>query len=161
MWLVAIGISTPALIVGHIKTARMLDGFKSYCSGPLASWCWATVQGTKKPLQMLWRMELLSVVLLPLFCLVAISPVCGQNSLSEADQQEILEAHNRFRSMVDPPASNMRRMVSIKMAWLVVSITIQLGVLHWHVAGAAGQLRLVYATVVGKRICDSATIHHE
>ena len=62
-------------------------------------------------------MELLSVVVLPLFCLVAISSVCGQNSLSEADQQEILEAHNRFRSMVDPPASNMRRMVSINKAF--------------------------------------------
>ena len=62
-------------------------------------------------------MELLSVVVLPLFCLVAISSVRGQNSLSGADQQEILETHNRFRSMVDPPASNMRRMVSIKTAF--------------------------------------------
>ena len=47
-----------------------------------------------------------------LLCLVTISSVCGQNSLSEADSQELLDAHNRFRSMVDPPATNMRRMVS-------------------------------------------------
>ena len=47
-----------------------------------------------------------------LLCLGTISSVCGQNSLSEADSQELLDAHNRFRSMVDPPATNMRRMVS-------------------------------------------------
>ena len=61
-------------------------------------------------------MGLLSVLLLPLFCLFAIPSVCGQTSLSEAEQQELLDAHNRFRGMVDPPASNMRRMVSVQTA---------------------------------------------
>jgi len=49
-----------------------------------------------------------------LLCLVALPSVCGQNSLSEADKQEVLEAHNRFRRMVDPPATNMRKMVRVQ-----------------------------------------------
>ena len=32
--------------------------------------------------------------------------------LSEADIQELVSAHNFFRGMVDPPASNMQRVVS-------------------------------------------------
>lgn len=32
--------------------------------------------------------------------------------LSEADTQELVDAHNFFRGMVDPPASNMQRVVS-------------------------------------------------
>ncbi len=35
--------------------------------------------------------------------------VCGQ--LSDADKQEILEAHNYFRSSVSPIATNMEMMV--------------------------------------------------
>ena len=38
--------------------------------------------------------------------------VSAQTSLSEADKQELLDAHNLFRSKVDPPATNMVRMVS-------------------------------------------------
>ena len=38
--------------------------------------------------------------------------VSAQNGLSEADIQELVDAHNMFRSMVDPPASNMLRIVS-------------------------------------------------
>ena len=36
--------------------------------------------------------------------------VTGQ--LTESDKQDLLEAHNRFRGEVDPPASNMQRMVT-------------------------------------------------
>ena len=34
-------------------------------------------------------------------------------SLSEADIQELVDAHNLFRGMVDPPASNIQSLVSI------------------------------------------------
>ena len=36
----------------------------------------------------------------------------AQTPLSKEDKQEILDAHNRLRGMVDPPATNMERMVS-------------------------------------------------
>ena len=32
--------------------------------------------------------------------------------LSESDRQSILDAHNRFRGMVNPTASNMQEMAS-------------------------------------------------
>ncbi len=35
----------------------------------------------------------------------------AQNGLTEADKQELLDAHNNLRSMVSPPARNMLRMV--------------------------------------------------
>ncbi|XP_064398515.1 uncharacterized protein LOC135345091 [Halichondria panicea] len=37
--------------------------------------------------------------------------VCGQTKLSGADKQELLEAHNHFRSKVNPIATNMEMMV--------------------------------------------------
>ena len=37
----------------------------------------------------------------------------GETKLTESDRQEILDAHNNFRGMVDPTASNMQRMVRI------------------------------------------------
>ena len=37
--------------------------------------------------------------------------------LSEADIQEIVEAHNLFRRLVEPPASNMQRIVSWDGLW--------------------------------------------
>ncbi len=36
----------------------------------------------------------------------------AQNALTEADEEELLDAHNSFRGMVNPSASNMLRMVS-------------------------------------------------
>lgn len=38
--------------------------------------------------------------------------VSAQTSLSNQDQQEVLNAHNHFRGIVNPTASNMERMVS-------------------------------------------------
>ena len=38
--------------------------------------------------------------------------VSAQTSLSSQDQQELLNAHNHFRGIVNPSASNMERMVS-------------------------------------------------
>lgn len=38
--------------------------------------------------------------------------VSAQTSLSNQDQQELLNAHNHFRGIVNPTASNMERMVS-------------------------------------------------
>ena len=35
----------------------------------------------------------------------------GTGSLSVESQQELLNAHNFFRGIVDPPASNIQRMV--------------------------------------------------
>ena len=37
--------------------------------------------------------------------------VVGQQTLSEEDQEEILNAHNYYRSLVDPIAINMLKMV--------------------------------------------------
>jgi len=74
-------------------------------------------------------MGLLSVVPL-FFCLLAISSVCGQNSLSEADRQELLDAHNRFRSMVDPPATNMRRMVCSFTIYVAFNDLVYIAIAH-------------------------------
>ncbi len=38
---------------------------------------------------------------------------CGQTQLSDSDEQELLSAHNHFRGIVDPIATNMERMVSL------------------------------------------------
>lgn len=40
-----------------------------------------------------------------------VSVVSAQSGLSELDMQELLDAHNLFRSIVDPPATDMQRMV--------------------------------------------------
>ena len=49
--------------------------------------------------------------------LVCLSLLCsyasGQTSLSAADKQEVLNAHNHFRSIVNPIATNMEKMVSL------------------------------------------------
>ena len=34
-----------------------------------------------------------------------------QSGLSNREKQELLDAHNHFRGIVDPPASNMEEMV--------------------------------------------------
>ncbi len=39
----------------------------------------------------------------------------AQNALTEDDNEELLDAHNSFRGMVNPSASNMLRMVSYKL----------------------------------------------
>ena len=40
-----------------------------------------------------------------------ICSVRGQQTLSEEEQEEILNAHNYYRSLVDPIATNMLKMV--------------------------------------------------
>ena len=44
-------------------------------------------------------------------CSLLLYRAAGQTSLSSEDQQELLNAHNHFRGIVSPPASNMERMV--------------------------------------------------
>lgn len=46
----------------------------------------------------------------------AVSSVRGQQSLSEEEVEEILNAHNYYRSLVDPIASNMLKLVSISVS---------------------------------------------
>lgn len=60
---------------------------------------------------MYWIQDMLKLaVLITVFALN--HPASSQTSLSAADKQELLDAHNLFRGMVDPPASNMQRLVS-------------------------------------------------
>ena len=54
---------------------------------------------------------LIMFLALCLGCLV--EEVMSQNSLTEDDKQEILDAHNTLRRMVSPTASNMELMVSL------------------------------------------------
>ena len=42
---------------------------------------------------------------------VVLHVAIAQSSLSEADKQAILNAHNYFRSRVNPTATNMEKMV--------------------------------------------------
>ena len=51
-----------------------------------------------------WRVSLL--LLLALVCSVR-----GQQTLDAEEQEEILNAHNYYRSIVDPIASNMLKLV--------------------------------------------------
>ena len=46
-------------------------------------------------------------------CLGYVDQAMCQTSLSSQDQQELLNAHNHYRSIVSPSASNMERMVSV------------------------------------------------
>ena len=50
------------------------------------------------------------VVILLVF-VTAIGVSCAQTSLSDADKQQLLSLHNSQRSLVNPSASNMERMV--------------------------------------------------
>jgi len=52
----------------------------------------------------LWAISVL--LLMALICSVQ-----GQQTLSEEEQEEILNAHNYYRSLVDPIATNMLKMV--------------------------------------------------
>ena len=54
---------------------------------------------------------------------IAIMCVSAQNSLSAEDKQELLDAHNMFRGMVSPPATNMLRMVSHKWISFLIFFT--------------------------------------
>lgn len=47
------------------------------------------------------------------FILGFVDQALCQTSLSSQDQQELLNAHNHYRSIVSPSASNMERMVSV------------------------------------------------
>lgn len=49
--------------------------------------------------------------------------VSAQNSLSAEDKQELLDAHNMFRGMVNPPATNMLRMVCHKWISFLIFLT--------------------------------------
>ena len=42
-----------------------------------------------------------------------------QTSLSSQDQQELLNAHNHYRGLVNPTASNMQRMVRLWRYWQI------------------------------------------
>ena len=55
---------------------------------------------------------LFSVVQYAACSFLLLSVAHAQMSLSEADKQELLDAHNRLRGMVNPLATNMERMVS-------------------------------------------------
>ena len=55
--------------------------------------------------------------------------VSAQNSLSSADNQELLDAHNMFRGMVNPPATNMLRMVRYK--YISIMISFAANSMHW------------------------------
>ena len=46
-----------------------------------------------------------------LLLLLAVAHVRGQQTLSEEEAAEILNAHNYYRSLVDPIASNMLKLV--------------------------------------------------
>lgn len=45
-----------------------------------------------------------------LLCIL-VGEVVSQTKLSEVEKQNILDAHNKLRGTVDPPASNMLKMV--------------------------------------------------
>ena len=47
------------------------------------------------------------------FILGFVDQALCQTSLSSQDQQKLLNAHNHYRSIVSPSASNMERMVSV------------------------------------------------
>jgi len=59
-----------------------------------------------------------------------ICSVQGQQTLSEEEQEEILNAHNYYRSLVDPIATNM-----LKMVWKYIKFTLYEVFLLWHCAG--------------------------
>ena len=63
------------------------------------------------------------VLLVVIVCFSLMSHcVIGQTSLSEADKQEILNAHNHFRSIVNPTASNMEEMVQTRKCLLYITM---------------------------------------
>ena len=47
-----------------------------------------------------------------IICVAVFRSSMAQNSRSEAEKMELLDAHNMFRSTVNPPANNMLRMIS-------------------------------------------------
>ena len=44
-----------------------------------------------------------------------------QTQLTVADRLEILDAHNYFRGMVDPPAANIQRLVNLSSTTVALS----------------------------------------
>ena len=62
-------------------------------------------------------MKMEAIFLFILCCSSAFSGrllVSAQTSLSDADRKELLDAHNQFRRMVSPTASNMIKLVREK-----------------------------------------------
>ena len=59
----------------------------------------------------MFSLKMVCVVLL-LSCVLFEGVLC-QTGLTDADEQEILDAHNSFRGQVSPSAANMERMVEI------------------------------------------------
>lgn len=71
------------------------------------------------PMKLLARNKLLNKTgfgCLVILFLCVMETTFGQTPipLSETDIQELVDIHNLFRSMVDPPASNIQRVVSYK-----------------------------------------------
>ena len=60
------------------------------------------------------------VALIAAAVVYACSCIHAQTELSEADEQELLNAHNHFRSRVNPIAINMERMVFVANDWLLL-----------------------------------------
>lgn len=69
--------------------------------------------GTVDKIMNLWKIPLL-LELLSLVCNVK-----GQQVLTEDEQEEILAAHNYYRSLVDPIATDMLRLVS-PIQWAII-----------------------------------------
>ena len=70
-----------------------------------------------------------SVVLVVGVFLLQVHDASCQTGLSSQDEQELLNAHNHFRGIVDPPASNMEQMVmaynaqihcSYMIVWIII-----------------------------------------
>lgn len=60
-----------------------------------------------------WISIVVGYYLANVICLGFVDQALRQTSLSSQDQQELLNAHNHYRSIVSPSASNMERMVSV------------------------------------------------
>ena len=91
-------------------------------------------------------MGLLSVVAL-FFCMLAISSVCEQSSLSEADSQELLDAHNRFRSMHGGSSSNQHAQngeYNMSLYKLYISASLQFYITNYVATLTEGTTSILY-----------------
>ena len=67
-----------------------------------------------------------TALVLALCCFLLLGRVNGQTGLSESDKQTVLTAHNQFRGMVSPTASNMERMVNYSVYSHYIRVAMQL-----------------------------------
>ena len=66
-----------------------------------------------------------AIILFILCCSLAFSGrhlVSAQTSLSDADRKELLDAHNQYRRIVSPTASNMIKLVREKYCKYIIII---------------------------------------